>query len=58
MTNNESEGEKGREREKKVGGFWLTTNKLVFWKIVLVRSHQRDADIKHRGGGKRGPMYV
>lgn len=42
------------EKKKKRGSFWLTTNKLVFWKIVLAQSRQTDTDIKHRGGG----MYV
>lgn len=37
-------------RKKKRGSFWLTANKLVFWKIVLAQSRQTDTDIKHRGG--------
>lgn len=39
---------------EKKGGFWLTTNKLVFWKIVLAQSCQTDTAIKHRGGNKSG----
>lgn len=40
--------------EKKKRGFWLTTNKLVFWKIVLVQSRQTDTAIKCRGGRGKG----
>lgn len=44
---------------EKKGGFWLTTNKLVFWKIVLAHSHQTDTAIKHRGGSQSGGnVYV